>query len=67
MSVSTHRLYGLILIIVRRGGLEPPRPKSPDPKSGAATNYATCAKSHFPQPKGSVETRRPGFARAKLR
>lgn len=43
MSVSTHRLYGLILIIVRRGGLEPPRPKSPDPKSGAATNYATRA------------------------
>lgn len=23
--------------VVRKGGLEPPRPKSPDPKSGAAT------------------------------
>ncbi len=25
-------------------GLEPPRREAPDPKSGAATNYATCAK-----------------------
>ena len=24
-------------------GLEPPRPESLDPKSNAATNYATCA------------------------
>ncbi len=24
-------------------GLEPPRREAPDPKSGAATNYATCA------------------------
>ena len=24
-------------------GLEPPRPKTLDPKSNAATNYATCA------------------------
>lgn len=24
-------------------GLEPPRIAPPDPKSGAATNYATCA------------------------
>lgn len=24
-------------------GLEPPRLAAPDPKSGAATNYATCA------------------------
>ena len=29
--------------LVRSGGLEPPRRKSPDPKSGAATNYATSA------------------------
>ena len=28
---------------VRTKGLEPPRRKTPDPKSGAATNYATCA------------------------
>ncbi len=25
-------------------GLEPPRLAAPDPKSGAATNYATCAR-----------------------
>lgn len=28
---------------VRPGGLEPPRPKTLDPKSNAATNYATGA------------------------
>ena len=28
---------------VRMGGLEPPRLSPPDPKSGAATNYATPA------------------------
>ena len=28
---------------VRMKGLEPPRRKTPDPKSGAATNYATSA------------------------
>jgi hypothetical protein len=28
---------------VRMEGLEPPRITPPDPKSGAATNYATCA------------------------
>ena len=31
------------LSIVRMKGLEPPRPKTLDPKSNAATNYATCA------------------------
>ena len=29
--------------LVRIEGLEPPRVSPPDPKSGAATNYATCA------------------------
>ncbi len=29
---------------VRLKGLEPPRLSAPDPKSGAATNYATTAK-----------------------
>ena len=28
---------------VRMKGLEPPRREAPDPKSGAATNYATSA------------------------
>ncbi len=28
---------------VRMKGLEPPLLTEPDPKSGAATNYATCA------------------------
>lgn len=29
--------------LVRMKGLEPPRLSAPDPKSGAATNYATSA------------------------
>ncbi len=29
---------------MRKKGLEPPRREAPDPKSGAATNYATSAK-----------------------
>lgn len=31
------------LVFVRLKGLEPPRRETPDPKSGAATNYATRA------------------------
>lgn len=31
------------LLMVRMEGLEPPRLAAPDPKSGAATNYATSA------------------------
>jgi hypothetical protein len=30
-------------VFVRLKGLEPPRLSAPDPKSGAATNYATAA------------------------
>lgn len=30
-------------MIVRMEGLEPPRLSAPDPKSGAAANYATSA------------------------
>ncbi len=29
--------------LLRMKGLEPPRPETLDPKSNAATNYATCA------------------------
>ncbi len=29
---------------VREGGLEPPRPRAPDPKSGASANSATLAR-----------------------
>ena len=32
---------------VRKKGLEPPRLSAPDPKSGAATNYATSAVRTF--------------------
>lgn len=32
---------------VRLKGLEPPRLSAPDPKSGAATNYATTAYSAY--------------------
>jgi hypothetical protein len=31
------------LLFVRMKGLEPPRLSAPDPKSGAAANYATSA------------------------
>ena len=31
------------ILLVRMKGLEPPRPETLDPKSNAATNYATCA------------------------
>ena len=31
------------IFLVRLKGLEPPRLSAPDPKSGAATNYATAA------------------------
>lgn len=33
--------------MVRMKGLEPPRLSAPDPKSGAATNYATSAICFF--------------------
>ncbi len=33
----------LLFVSVRKKGLEPPRREAPDPKSGAATNYATSA------------------------
>ena len=35
------------LPFVRKKGLEPPRLAAPDPKSGAATNYATSALGFF--------------------
>jgi hypothetical protein len=36
------------LLMVRKGGLEPPHLSVPDPKSGASANSATfaCAKAH---------------------
>jgi hypothetical protein len=36
-------LIGTASFVVRMKGLEPPRREAPDPKSGAATNYATSA------------------------
>ena len=36
-------INGLDFCSVRAKGLEPPRLTAPDPKSGAATNYATRA------------------------
>ena len=32
-------------LVVRMGGLEPPRPKSPAPQAGASTNSATSAQN----------------------
>jgi hypothetical protein len=37
-------VWRFCLCQVRMKGLEPPRLSAPDPKSGAATNYATSAK-----------------------
>ena len=37
--------------LVRKGGLEPPPLAGPDPKSGAAANYAT-----FAQRENSIQT-----------
>ncbi len=34
----------LFFSVVRAKGLEPPRRKAPDPKSGTSTNFATPAK-----------------------
>ena len=34
--------------LVRLKGLEPPRPKAPEPKSGVSTNSTTAAFGHFP-------------------
>ena len=33
--------------MVREGGLEPPHPKAPDPKSGASANSATPARGLY--------------------
>ncbi len=37
------QIIDLQSLIVRTKGLEPPRRQTLDPKSSAATNYATCA------------------------
>jgi hypothetical protein len=39
----SHNQMTVVYIFVRMKGLEPPRLSAPDPKSGAATNYATSA------------------------
>jgi hypothetical protein len=39
---------------VRKKGLEPPRREAPDPKSGAATNYATSAVRIFKSGKDMI-------------
>ena len=38
-----NNLEGFLVYFVRMIGLEPTRLTAPDPKSGAATNYATSA------------------------
>ncbi len=43
MLKANRDLCILLLVFVRMKGLEPPRLSAPDPKSGAATNYATSA------------------------
>ncbi len=48
---------------MRKKGLEPPRREAPDPKSGAATNYATSA-SLFPlfgTAKVAIEFKTPNY------
>ena len=43
LKIKPSRINGTASGIVRMKGLEPPRREAPDPKSGAATNYATSA------------------------
>ena len=45
LLIKTDRNREKILgfLFVRMEGLEPPRLAAPDPKSGSATNYDTCA------------------------
>ena len=50
MSINKKTPSGIIpkgVFFVRLKGLEPPRLSAPDPKSGAATNYATTAGVFF--------------------
>ena len=50
MSINKKTPSGIIpkgVFFVRLKGLEPPRLSAPDPKSGAATNYATTACAFF--------------------
>ena len=44
-EVSGDIRSGACRSMVRKGGLEPPRPGPPDPKSGASTSSATFARS----------------------
>ena len=44
LKTNSFQHYLIKEIFVRLKGLEPPRLSAPDPKSGAATNYATAAK-----------------------
>ena len=49
MRIQNHKKPSVFILLktegffVRLKGLEPPRLSAPDPKSGAATNYATAA------------------------
>ncbi len=43
INKKTDESEEFICFFVRLKGLEPPRLSAPDPKSGAATNYATAA------------------------
>jgi hypothetical protein len=40
-TLNTRKKFSIEGSVVRMEGLEPPRLAAPDPKSGAATNYAT--------------------------
>ncbi len=42
-KIKAPQIIDLQSLIVRTKGLEPPRRQTLDPKSSAATNYATCA------------------------
>ena len=42
-ALSSVKYFNIWKVLVRVIGLEPTRPKAPEPKSGASTNFATPA------------------------
>ncbi|SHE25553.1 site-specific recombinases active site [Actinomyces glycerinitolerans] len=64
---TSHRASSYKVVMVREKGLEPSRPKAPEPKSGASTSSATRARSRIrPNVPGTVrwQSERSVYGRA---